>query len=67
VLNTPKKQLDLCWRKSRISTHSLLRQERERLTVRDVRLGRMLAEDPGVTPPLIDQARLARQKWSAIG
>ena len=49
-------RLDRCWRKSRIAARILLREEQGRLTARDVRIGRTLAKDPGVTARLIDQA-----------
>jgi hypothetical protein len=55
----PKKgepRLDRCWRKSRIAARILLREEAGTLTRRDVRLGRKLAADSGVTPRLIQQA-----------
>jgi hypothetical protein len=51
-----RERLDRCWRKARIAARILLREEQGRLTPRDVRLGRMLAKDPGVTNRLIDQA-----------
>jgi hypothetical protein len=51
-----RERLDPCWRKARIAARILLREEKGRLTARDVRLGRMLANDPGVTNRLIDQA-----------
>jgi hypothetical protein len=63
--------MDRCWRKSRIAARILLREEAGRLTPRDVRLARVLADDHGVTSRLIDQAihgfrgrqhRLARQR-----
>lgn len=41
---------------SRIAARILLRQEAGRLTARDIRLARLLAEDKGVTSRLIDQA-----------
>ena len=56
VPKTPPTRLDRCWRKSRIAARILLREEQGRLTARDVRIGRTLAEDPGVTARLIDQA-----------
>jgi hypothetical protein len=55
----PKKgttRLDTCWRKSRIAARILMREEAGTLTRRDVRLGRKLAADTGVTPRLIQQA-----------
>ncbi len=58
-LNMPKNgkpRLDRSWRKSRIAARILLREEAGALTRRDVRLGRKLATDAGVTPRLIDQA-----------
>lgn len=59
MVKTRREQVDRCWRKSRIAARILLREEQGRLTGRDVRLGRMLAEDPGVTARLIDQALYA--------
>ncbi len=52
----PRERLDRCWRKSRIAARILLREEQGQLTARDVRIGRQLAADPGVTARLIDQA-----------
>jgi hypothetical protein len=49
-------RLDRCWRKARIAARILIRDEQGRLTPRDVRLGHRLAQDPGVTPRLINQA-----------
>lgn len=54
-----RERLDRCWRKSRIAARILLREEQGRLTKRDVRIGRKLSNDPGVTPRLIDQALYA--------
>ena len=54
--NPSRERLDRCWRKARIAARILLREEQSRLTARDVRLGRLLARDPGVTERLIDQA-----------
>ena len=56
MLNPPPERFDRCWRKARIAARILLREERGRLTARDVRIGRRLAHDPGVTTRLIDQA-----------
>jgi hypothetical protein len=56
MLDRGRERLDRCWRKSRIAARILLREEKGSLTARDVRIGRMLADDPGVTPRLIDQA-----------
>ena len=64
-------RLDPSWRKSRIAARILLRGEAGRLTARDIRLARILAEDQGVTSRLMDQAihgirgrqnRLARER-----
>jgi hypothetical protein len=57
--NTSRERLDRCWRKARIAARILLREEQGRLTARDVRIGRMLAQDAGVTARLIDQALYA--------
>jgi hypothetical protein len=59
VPNAPRERLDRCWRKARIAARILLREEQGRLTARDVRLGRKLAHDAGVTVRLIDQALYA--------
>ena len=45
-----------CWRKSRIAARLLLKQRRQSWSGRDRRLATLLAEDPGVTNRLIDQA-----------
>ena len=55
----PKKgepRYDTAWRKSRIAARILLREKAGTLTKRDVAMGHKLAEDPAVTPRLIDQA-----------
>ncbi len=66
-----RERLDRCWRKSRIAARILLRAEAGRLTERDLRLAKVLAQDRGVTSRLIDQAihgfrgrqyRLARER-----
>lgn len=50
------KAIARAWRKSRIAARILLRADAGRLTPRDVRIGRALGHDPGVTPRLIQQA-----------
>ena len=50
------KQIAKAWRKSRIAARILLREDRGRLTPRDIRIGRELGSDSGVTPRLIGQA-----------
>ncbi len=50
------KQIAKAWRKSRIAARILLREDRGKLTPRDIRVGRKLGEDKGVTPRLIKQA-----------
>jgi hypothetical protein len=71
-----RETMDRCWRKSRIAARILLREEAGRLRARDIRIGHMLAKDPGVTNRLIDQAlygfsgrkyRLAVSRRPAIG
>jgi len=54
--NSSPERLDRCWRKARIAARILLREDEGRLTQRDVRIGRILAKDEGVTTRLIDQA-----------
>ena len=45
------------WRKSRIAARILLRKDAGlTLSARDIRLARLLADDPAVTNRLIDQA-----------
>ena len=56
MLKSSEPRYDTCWRKSRIAARILLGEEAGTLTVRDVALGKRLAEDPGVTPRLIQQA-----------
>lgn len=48
--------MDPYWRKARIAARILLRRERGPLNERDRRLAARLAEDPGVTNRLVDQA-----------
>ena len=57
--NEAPKRLDRCWRKARIAARILLRDEAGRLTSRDIRSGRELAQDQTVTARLIDQALYA--------
>jgi hypothetical protein len=59
--------IDPWWRKARIGARLLHKKEEGRTwTVRDRRLAAMLANDPGVTNRLLDQAwrsLLARKKY----
>jgi hypothetical protein len=48
--------MDPSWRKARIAARLLLKKERSPWSKRDRRLAAMLADDPGVTNRLIDQA-----------
>jgi hypothetical protein len=48
--------MDPYWRKARIAARILLRREHGLLNDRDRRLAARLAEDPGVTNRLLDQA-----------
>jgi hypothetical protein len=48
--------MDPYWRKARIAARILLRRERGPLCERDRRLAARLAEDPGVTNRLLNQA-----------
>jgi len=51
------RRIDPYWRKARIAARLLLKKEADRpWNVRDRRLAARLAEDPGVTNRLIDQA-----------
>jgi len=52
--NPPK--IHQCWRKSRIAARLLLKRQRQQWNDRDRRLATLLAQDPGVTNRLIDQA-----------
>lgn len=55
--NPRQRLIDPWWRKARIAARLLLkRQDGKRWTPRDRRLASKLAEDPGVTNRLIDQA-----------
>ncbi len=45
-----------CWRKSRIAARLLLKKERRAWNQREIQLALHLADDPGVTNRLIDQA-----------
>ncbi len=45
-----------CWRKSRIAARLLLKMRRQSWSARDRHLATFLADDPGVTNRLIDQA-----------
>ncbi|MSU64364.1 MAG: hypothetical protein EXS31_18575 [Pedosphaera sp.] len=47
---------DPCWQKSRIAARLLLKREKCHWTPRDRALAEKLAQDPGVTNRLIDQA-----------
>jgi len=46
---------DRPWRKSRLAARILFRKEAGRMTARDQRIGRLLAQDPEVTNRLIQQ------------
>ena len=48
--------IDPYWRKARIAARILLRRANGALSQRDRRLAGLLAEDPGVTNRLVDQA-----------
>jgi len=48
--------MDPYWRKARIAARILLRRANGLLSERDRRLAGLLAEDPGVTNRLVDQA-----------
>jgi hypothetical protein len=47
---------DPSWTKARIAARILMRQQTGRVSSRDCRLAKRLANDPGVTDRLIDQA-----------
>ena len=52
-----KRHVDPWWRKARIAARLLIKKERRQTwTARDQRLAKRLADDPGVTNRLIDQA-----------
>lgn len=54
---TLNRRIDPWWRKARIAARLLLKQQAQQLwSARDQRLATLLAEDPGVTNRLIDQA-----------
>lgn len=51
------RRMDPWWRKARIAARLLLKKEaRQKWNARDKRLAGKLADDPGVTNRLIDQA-----------
>ena len=47
---------DPSWTKARIAARILMRQHAGHVSLRDCRLAKILANDPGVTERLIDQA-----------
>ena len=51
-----ERKINQSWRKSRIAARLLLKKEKRPWNARDRALAAMLAEDPGVTNRLIDQA-----------
>lgn len=51
-----EKSIEQAWRKSRIAARILRRADDGRLSIRDVRIGAALGDDPAVTPRLINQA-----------
>jgi len=62
-MNTPdfsailNRRIDPWWRKARIAARLLLKKQAQQpWSARDQRLATLLAEDPGVTNRLIDQA-----------
>lgn len=58
--------IDPWWRKARIAARLLLKKEQQSWSARDRRLAVRLANDPGVTNRLIDQAvhsLTARRKY----
>ena len=55
VMRAPGDDTDRPWRKSRLAARILFRKEAGRMTARDQRIGRRLAQDPEVTNRLIQQ------------
>lgn len=56
--------MDPWWRKARIGARLIQkREEGKPWTARDKRLAKMLAEDPGVTNRLLDQAWWSLRAW----
>jgi len=51
-----ERNLNQCWRKSRLAARLLLKKEKHPWNARDRALAAMLAEDPGVNNRLIGQA-----------
>lgn len=51
-----KPKADIYWRKSLLAARILVRSREGRLTARDRRIAKVLADDPGVENRLIDQA-----------
>ena len=54
-MRIPGDDTDRPWRKSRLAARILFRKEAGRMTARDQRIGRLLAQDPEVTNRLIQQ------------
>ena len=54
-MRIPGDDTDRPWRKSRLAARILFRKEVGRMTARDRRLARVLADDPEVTNRLIQQ------------
>lgn len=55
TVRIPGDDTDRPWRKSRLAARILFRKEAGRMTARDQRIGRRLAQDPEVTNRLIQQ------------
>lgn len=55
TMRIPGDDTDRPWRKSRLAARILFRKEAGRMTARDQRIGRRLAQDPEVTNRLIQQ------------
>ena len=54
-MRIPGDDTDRPWRKSRLAARILFRKEAGRMTVRDLRIAKQLANDPEVTNRLIEQ------------
>ena len=63
-LETRERLMDPWWRKARIAARLIhKREEGKEWSVRDRRLAKMLAADPGVTNRLLDQAWWSLRAW----
>ena len=64
IVKTRERLMDLWWRKARIGARLIQkREEGKEWSARDRRLAKLLADDPGVTNRLLDQAWWSLRAW----